>query len=171
MLSEASSLYKLIVLYMLRKVTFPMTNAQLSNFILEQGYTSYFHLQEALSEMVDAKLLKTENIRNVTYYHMTEDGQNTINYFENQISDGIKEDIQKYLDENAYELRNEVSVLADYHKSTASDYVVTCQVKERDTYLIDLKLSVPTEEAAKAICDNWQKKNQDVYAYLMKELL
>ena len=169
--SEASTLYKLIVLYMLRKVNFPMTNSQISDFIITQGYTTYFNLQEALSEMVDSGLLKTENIRNVTYYQMTENGENTINYFDNQISDGIKEDIHKYLDENAYELRNEVSILADYHKSTKSDYIVTCQVKERDTNLIDLSLSVPTEDAAKAICDKWKQKNQEIYAYLMKELL
>ena len=171
MLSEASTLYKLIILYMLRKVNFPMTNSQISDFILEQGYTSYLNLQSALAEMIEAKLLETESIRNTTYYHMTEEGQNTINYFDKQISSDIKEDIDKYLKENSYELRNAVSVIADYHKSTGSDYVVTCQVKERDCYLIDLKLSVPTEEAAKSICNKWQKKNQDIYAHLMKELL
>ena len=171
MLSESSTLYKLIILYMLRKVNFPMTNAQLSEFILEHGYTSYFHLQEALSEMIDANLLEVETIRNTTYYHMSEEGQNTINYFDNQISDDIKIDIHKYLEQNAYELRNEVSVIADYHKATGSDYIVICKVKERGSNLIDLSLTVPTEEAAKAICNNWQKKNQDVYAYLMKELL
>lgn len=171
MLSESSTLYKLIILYMLRKVNFTMTNTQLSDFILEHGYTSYFHLQEALSEMIESNLLETETIRNTTYYHMTEEGQNTINYFDNQISDDIKTDIHKYLKKNSYELRNEVSVVADYHKSTNSDYIVSCKVKERDGVLINLELSVPTEDAAKAICNNWKKKNQDVYAYLMKELL
>ena len=171
MLSESSTLYKLIILYMLRKVNFPMTNAQISDFILDHGYTTYFHLQEALSEMIDANLLETETIRNTTYYHMTDEGQNTINYFDNQISDDIKKDIHAFFEKNAYELRNEVSVIADYHKSTGSDYTVTCKVKERNGDLINLSLSVPTEEAAKAICNNWQKKNQDVYAYLMKNLL
>ena len=171
MLSESSTLYKLIILYMLRKVNFPMTNAQFSDFILEHGYTSYFHLQEALSEMIDANLLETETIRNTTYYHMSEEGQNTINYFDNQISDDIKADIHKYFEENAYELRNEVSVIADYHKSTNSDYIVTCKVKERDGNLINLELSVPTEDAAKAVCNNWPKKNQDIYAYLINKLL
>ena len=156
---------------MLRKVNFPMTNSQLSDFILEHGYTSYFHIQEALSEMIETNLLETENIRNTTYYHMTDEGQNTINYFDNQISDDIKADIHKYLEKNAYELRNEVSVIADYYKSTHSDYIANCKVKERDGELINLSVSVPTEDAAKAICNNWQKKNQDLYAYLMKELL
>ena len=156
---------------MLRKVNFPMTNTQFSDFILEHGYTSYFHLQEALSDMIEAKLLETETIRNTTYYRMTEEGANTINFFDNQISDDIKTDIHKYLEDNAYELRNEVSVIADYHKAAGADYIVTCKVKERDGELINLELSVPTEDAAKAICNNWKRKNQDLYAYLMQELM
>ena len=42
MLESSLTLYKLIVLYLLKKVNFPLTNAQISEFILEQGYTTYF---------------------------------------------------------------------------------------------------------------------------------
>ncbi|MFW5631973.1 MAG: DUF4364 family protein, partial [Acetivibrio ethanolgignens] len=34
-MSDALTLYKLIILFILDKVDFPLTNAQLSNFILE----------------------------------------------------------------------------------------------------------------------------------------
>lgn len=170
-MSESLTLYKLIILHMLRKITFPLTNGQISSFILDQGYTTYFHLQEAISEMVDANLLRVEAVRNASHYHMTEEGLNTITFFDKQIPDAIKEDIHNFLEQNSYELRNEVSTVADYYKTTEQDYSVSCQVKERESYLIDLKLTVPTEEAAKAICNNWTKKNQDVYAYLMKTLL
>lgn len=156
---------------MLRKVTFPMTNAQISGFILEQGYTTYFNLQQAISEMLEANLLSVETVRHTSYYQMTEEGLSTITYFENQISDDIKKDIQKFLETNAYELRNEVSTLADYYKTPSQEYTVRCRVKEGDHDLIDLSFTVPTEEAAKAICNNWPKKNQEVYAHLMKELL
>ena len=48
-MSEPFTLYKLIILYMLDKVDFPLTNAQISGFILDKGYTTYFKLQQALS--------------------------------------------------------------------------------------------------------------------------
>ena len=41
-MSETFTLYKLIVLFMLQKVDFPLTNAQISGFILDKGYTNYF---------------------------------------------------------------------------------------------------------------------------------
>ena len=53
-------LYKLIILYILNRVDFPLTNAQISEFILEEGYTTYFKLQQAISELVEANLIREE---------------------------------------------------------------------------------------------------------------
>ena len=39
-MSEPLTLYKLIILYMLEKVDFPLTNAQISGFVLDKGYTN-----------------------------------------------------------------------------------------------------------------------------------
>ena len=45
MSQDTLMLYKLMVLYMLNKVDFPLTNSQISEFILDKGYTNYFSLQ------------------------------------------------------------------------------------------------------------------------------
>lgn len=75
MIESSFTLYKLIILYMLQNVNFPLSNTQISDFILEKEYTNYFHLQEALSELQDTKLIEIEKVRNTSYYHMTEEGQ------------------------------------------------------------------------------------------------
>ena len=54
-MTQTFTLYKLIVLYMLEKVDFPLTTSQISEFILDKGYTTYFKLQETLSEMVEIR--------------------------------------------------------------------------------------------------------------------
>ena len=56
-MAEAFTLYKLIILYMLDKVDFPLTNSQISEFVLDKGYTDYFKLQQALSELADGGLI------------------------------------------------------------------------------------------------------------------
>ena len=53
-MAETFTLYKLIILYMLNKVDFPLTTSQISEFVLDRGYTSYFKLQEALSELASS---------------------------------------------------------------------------------------------------------------------
>ena len=65
---------------------------------------------------------------------------------------------------------NEVSVLGDYYKSTSGEYEAHLVAKDRGINLVDITLSVPVEETAAAICDNWQKKNQEIYKYLITEL-
>ena len=48
MTSESIKLYKLIILYFLNRTKNEITNAILSDFILEYGYTDYFSIQETL---------------------------------------------------------------------------------------------------------------------------
>ena len=71
-MAEAFTLYKLIILYMLDKVDFPLTNSQISEFVLDKGYTDYFKLQQALSELADGGLILKESTHNRTLFHLTE---------------------------------------------------------------------------------------------------
>lgn len=170
-MSEAFTLYKLIIMYMLSKVDFPLTNAQISEFILDKGYTTYFKLQQALAELCESELIREETTHNRTLYHLTEDGAESIQFFKNKISKAIQEDIDIFLKEKKYELKNETAIKADYYKNTAGEYSVRCQVLEQQEPLIDLTLSVPSKAEAEKIAANWQKKNQSIYAWLMAQLL
>ena len=69
-MSEPLTLYKLIVLYMLTRVNFPLTNSQISNFVLDAGYTTYFTLQQTFSELIESSLIRSETIRNSSYYYI-----------------------------------------------------------------------------------------------------
>lgn len=169
-MQDPLTLYKLIILYMLNRVDFPMTKAQISDFLLERDYTNFLTLQQAIGELIDAAMIKAESIRNRTHLALTPDGAATLSYFGNRIGEGIREDIDEYLNQNKMELRNEVSILSDYYKSTTGEFEVHLRAKEKGIPLIDLTLSVPLEETAASICENWQRKNQDIYQYLMKTL-
>ena len=52
MIQEPETLYKLMALYMLNKVNFPLTNSQLTQFFLDKEYTTYFTLQQVLPNSV-----------------------------------------------------------------------------------------------------------------------
>ena len=43
-------------------------------------------------------------------------------------------------------------------------------IEHKDVDLVGIRLSVPTEELAASICDNWQKKNKEIYRYLTEQL-
>lgn len=156
---------------MLDKVDFPLTTSQISEFILEQGYTTYFKLQGALSEMIESDLILAENSRNRTLYHLTENGKETIHFFRNKISPAIQKDIDDFLKEKEYDLKEEVSVKSEYYLNTNHEYEVRCRIVENGFSLIDLKLTVPTETEAETIANNWTRQNQEIYASLLAKLL
>lgn len=170
-MAEAQTLYKLIVLSMLNQVDFSLTNAQISDFILTKEYTNYFTLQQVLSELVETGLAEEHTVRNSTYYQITEKGKETLSFFGHMVSSAIQEDISRYFKENAIKLREEMSIRADYFKNNHEEYSVRLRALEKDSAVIDLTLSVPTENQANAVCENWKKKNQKIYAFLMQELL
>ena len=170
-MNDNIALYKLIILYMLNKVDFPLTTSQISEFILDKGYTSYFKLQEVFSEMQESDLLIPETIRNRTLCHLSENGAETIKYFHSRIPSGIRKDIDEFLKEKEYDLKEEVSVQADYYLNTNQEYDAVCKIFEEGRPLIELKLTVPTKTEAEAITVNWTKHNQEIYTLLMSKLL
>ena len=170
MLQDTLTLYKLIVLYMLDRVTFPLTVAQIQDFILEQEYTNYLTLQQVIAELEDADMLSSQVIGNRTQLKITQEGIQTLQYFGNRINSSTKKDIDDFLKKNEMTLRNEISVQSHYYKSTSGEYEANLIAKDRNITLVNLTLSVPTEELARGICENWQAKNTNIYQYLVQEL-
>ncbi len=170
MTQDPLTLYKLIVLYMLNRVTFPLTRNQITDFIQEKEYTNFFTLQQVMAELIDTGLVTAKTVRNRTLLDITDEGLETLRFFENRVSDAIKKDIDNYLSEKELELRDEVSIQGDYYKSVNGEYAAHLVAKEKGSNLMELTLSVPTEEIAASICDNWQKKNQEIYQYLAASL-
>lgn len=170
MSQETMTLYKLIVLYMLDRVTFPLTKAQISDFVLEREYTSFMTLQQVIAELEDAELVSSSTNRNRTYLKITKEGKDTLSYFGGQISSSIRQDIDRYFQDNEMEMRNEVSIRADYYKATSGEYEAHLIAKEKDVTIVEITMSVPDEDTASSICANWHSKNQDIYQYLISQL-
>ena len=167
---EPLTLYKLIVLYLLNKVSFPLTMAQVSDLILEKEYTSYLTLQQVINELTQAGLITAKTLVNRTHLQITGEGRNTLSYFENRISDAIKEDIGDYLKKNELEMRSESSIQSNYYKAVNGEYEAELTALDKEVSLVTIRLTVPTEELAISICENWQKNNREIYQYLRTAL-
>lgn len=165
------TIYKLIVMYMLDHSETTLTNSQISEFILEREYTNYFHLQQAVSELVEAGLLEKKKVKNTSYYSLTEEGKTTLSYFEDDLSSDIRQEVRDYLRAKGCEKPERILTPADYYETPQGGYAVRCQLIEKNVSVIDLNLAAPNLEAAKSICKNWSKKCQDIYGMIMEELL
>ena len=171
MIIEPQTLYKLMTLHMLNQVSFPLTESQISDFFLSHDYTNYFTLKQVLGELIEAKMITMEAIHNTSRYEITDDGINTLEFFDNKIPSAITEDIDAFLKENKFKMRNEVGTTSDFYRSSNGDYIVHNQVREGKSVLITLDFTVPDEETAVHMSENWAEKSSDIYSYVMKSLM
>lgn len=170
MQQDSFTLYKLIILYILTQSSSPLHKSMIEEFILEKGYTNYFTLQQALSELIENQLVEQRVENNHVLLFPTKDGSTSLSYFENRISDIIKEEAKAYLKEKGEDIKKTQSITANYYKSTLGEYDVELMVKEKESTLIQLKISVPTQEIAENICLNWESNCLKVYQEVTKLL-
>lgn len=171
MLSNSITLYKLMILYMLNQVNFPLNNTQLSNFFLSYGYAKYFEFQNSISQLVESELVTMEVIHNTTRYNITPSGIEALGFFGNTVSKEIIADIDNYIKENKFKMRNEASTTAEYHKEAPNEYIINFKVQEGRSTIINLELNVPDETQAELMVENWKNKSQDIYQYVMRTLM
>ena len=144
---------KLIILYMLDRVPFPLTKAQIFDFLLMHDYTDYLTLQQVMGELMDADMVMAKSMRNRTHISLTREGRETLDMFRKRLSDDTTRQIDKFLNENEMELRNEVSIRSEYYKSTSGEYEAKLTAMDRGIQIASVTLSVPDEDTAEHICD------------------
>ena len=167
---NSETLYKLMILYMLKSAAEPLTLIQISTFFLEKEYTSYANVQAHIKALEEQNFLAVKQNHNKTLISITEEGMESLQYFLGDIIPEIKCDIQDYLKVNSTELRREASIVSDYYKNQFGEYEAHLLAKDRNTELVAIKMTVPSEKMAATICDNWQEKNQEIYQFLTEQL-
>lgn len=170
-MNDSLTLYKLVILFMLNKVNFPLSTSQISECILDMEYTGYFTIQQALHELMDSSLVKAESSDGSTHYTLTKEGEDTLSYFGDRIPKAMTDDLIDYLNAHQYKFKNEAIVHANYSKASGSEYLVHLSVTEGASTLIDLSLSVPDEALAASMCHNWRERSTGIYEYLFEQLM
>jgi len=162
---------KLILLYLINKMSMPLSNSDISLFALEKDYMDYFQLQQYLSELVDSDFLEVTKENNSLLYTLTDDGLDVISYFIDHISDQHKNEINVFVNENKGRIRAEYDVTANFFPEINNDFLVKCGICESDgTSLMEISVLVPTRQQAQSICYNWKKNVNNVYSSIMSAL-
>ena len=170
MQSDALMLYKLIILYILDRMDFPITNTELTRFILDKEYCDYITINQILQELIEDKFVGLERSHNTYLYRITASGKETLSFFYTRISVAIRDEIDAYLSEKEYQLREMVSNTADYYEAKKNEFVVELRVEERDSELVHINLLVTSAAEADLICSRWKECSADIYGYLISTL-
>ncbi len=170
MTDQLQVLYKLMTLYTLSRVDFAMTNKQIAGVFTELGYTNYFNIQYTIGDLVESGLIKEDVYPDCYYYSLTDAGRESLAALKNDLGPDIRLDIDEYLKKNRLQFREAVSTKATYYRSTSGDFAVRCQILDHSELLMEMTITVPSEDQAKIVARQWKKKSGDIYSYTFRTL-
>ena len=169
--SEELAHNKLLLLYIISESKTYLTNNEITEFVLENNYMNYFLIQQYLSELTESGFVeyKKEDEKNV--YILLEKGKSTLYYFEDRINKVVKEEISNKFSEIEEKKLKAAEISAEYFKKNNKEYMVNLKLVENSQTLLNLNISVATEEQAKTICHIWKSKTEYIYKNLINILV
>ena len=172
-MADLMMLYRLIILYMLKVSKEPVRNTQITIFVLDKQYTNFFTIQDAVADLVDAKLIDPVPVKGNTVYLLNDDGRATLAAYEKEISPKIKADVEQFFGavEKEKEAAADRTYAASYSERKDGSYEVVCGVLSGRKSVMTVTVTVTDEEQAEAVCRNWRKQHIEIYTNLMYELL
>lgn len=162
---------KLLLLYIFDCIEFPISNSQITQFILENDIMNYFMLQQYLGELKDSRFIIEKPKDSEHMYIITDKGKKTLSYFVDRIPKAQIKKIDDLLNIQREKLIKNTQVQADYIKLKDEEYLVKLDVIEKDIPIINLKLSVANNKQAKQICKKWRENAPNLYGQIINLLI
>ena len=161
---------KLKLLYILNYINIPLTNIEITNYILENNYMDYFSLQQLLGNLCDSKFIKLNAKNGNEYYNIAEAGKEALTMFEDILPEYFKKEVKLNFSHLEKELKKQRELLGHYYKIKDDAFIVNLQVTENESVIFNLSINVPTEHLAKNICKKWNSNPEEIFGSIIKTL-
>lgn len=154
---------KLLLLYIIKLSPNSFTKEELTEFILEKNYMNYFFIQQYIGELLENQFIEISQ-DGVQKFLLLPKGETTLNYFENKISDTIKDELDKVFKIQEIITKKSAQVIAEYYQKENTDqYIVNLKLVENEETLFSLYFEVPSQEQSEIICSNWKENTEVLY--------
>ncbi|MBR6159181.1 MAG: DUF4364 family protein [Lachnospiraceae bacterium] len=156
---------------MLDKFDYPITKTTIYELVLEKEYSNYWTLTNAINELTEDGFIETSSTHSSTFVSLTDTGRESLSFFRNRISEGIRSDIDRYCEDNSRDIANALSITTNYFRSATGGYVAELSARDRSEDLIKISINMPTEESAVTACERWREKSSEIYSHILENLL
>lgn len=167
---EDFTVNKLIILYLLAEVKMPLSLSQVTQIVLERGYTNYFSLQQYLNELEQSSFLHVLKQNNTSFFEITDKGIEALNFFSSRIPDFIRNELDNFIENNWRTFKSELDIKAEYIPFKSNEYIVSCGVTENDSTLISIDVTVGSKKQAVELCNNWRNNASSLYSQILQVL-
>lgn len=161
---------KLKLLYILKYINTPLTNIEITNFILDNDILDYFTLQQLLGDLCDSKFVVLNSKNGNEYYSISEAGTAALDMFGEKLPEYFIKQVEKNFYNLKMEIKNHRELLGHYYKRKEDEYIVSLQVMENESIIFSLSINVPDEDLAKHICKKWDSNPEEIFSSIIKTL-
>ena len=161
---------KLKLLYILKHISTPLTNSELTNFILENDVFDYFTLQYLLGDLCDSGFVVPNFQNGHKYYSITPAGSNALEMFGEKLPEYFINQVEQNFSSLKMEIRKHRELIGHYYKRKEDEYIVSLQVMENGSVIFSLSINVPDEGIAKHICEKWNISPEEIFSSIIKTL-
>lgn len=162
---------KLLLLYIIKSIKYPISNAQLTEIVLENSFINYFFLQQYITELISSGFIKYEDTNEKKLLYITDVGNKVLTLFKDRISPQRLNVIDDYLKSSIEKIKRELTISADYTPDQNNTFIVTLKAVEDDSLLMDLKVSVASKKQAVALCAKWKENPSQIYNNIINILI
>lgn len=155
---------KLLLLYIVNRLDFPVSNAQITELILENNLMNYFTLQQYIDELTSSGFLIYKDMDGSKRLSITEKGKNVLELFLDRISPAKYEMAEGYITDHWEIIKKELTVSADYTIEGKNNFIVSLKATEKDRLLMDIKFNVASNKQARELCARWKDRCPELYA-------
>ncbi len=154
---------KLVILYIINKLSKSITNLQMVDLILDTTGIDYFSLQQLLLNLEEQKLIVSTSQDGSRYYKITDEGKNSLDFLQNMIPNFMLKRINSKIQSIQKKIEQKTVVFADYTPENENTFIVKCKISENDLPLLELTINVPDKEKAIYICNKWYENPSKIY--------
>ncbi len=161
---------KLKLLYILDFIDLPLTNVEITNYILEYGMMDYFSLQLLLSDLCDAKFTTIKPYNGNEYYSVSKQGKDALEMFKNKVPEYFVSEVEMNFSRIKKQIEKKREIFSHYFKRKDDEYIVSLQVTENSSTIFNLSINVADEAEAKNIIKKWEKSPEEIFGQILKAL-
>ncbi len=165
------ALSKLKLLYIFNQFAIPLTNIELTSFVLENNLMEYFILQQILSDLRESNFIDIHSSNGHEYYFLTDEGVNSITMFADMLPEYFTNEVNSKFEKLQKDLKRRNELFGHYYKKSDNEFVVSFQVLENRLVIFNLSINVPTEDMAKSICNKWNSNPEKIFDSILKTLI
>lgn len=163
---------KLLILYLIDKMDMPLSNRQISEFVLQGGLMDDFALQRNLAEMTESGFLDKSQEAGTARYSILGKGGEILEFFEKRLPAETRGKANQFVIDNRRTIKKDYEINANYFfDHTYDEYIVKCALYEDERMLMELNVSVVSNEQAKNICANWKEGAANVFRDIIMPLV